>query len=128
MNKNNTVVNGDDMKIPTKKLRYDRNMGGLVDQPKSEPFLKGPIPISWINRAAQLPGKAINTALAIYWLRGMNADGLIKLNQKALEFFYVSADAALDALHRMETVGLIKLHKNPGQRHWIEVLPVSKKI
>lgn len=127
MNKHSTGYCGSDLKIPTQKLRYDVKTGGMVEQPRSEPFLKGPIPIAWLSRAARLPGKAINVALAIFWLRGMNADERIKLNRKTLGLFYVSADAASDALRRLEENGLVRLHKSPGQRHLIEVLPGHHK-
>lgn len=113
-----------DQKIPTRKLRYDVETGGMVEKRQSEPFLKGPIPISWLNRAACLPGKAINVALAIRWLSDMNNGKPIKLTRKALEFFSVSPDAASDAIRRLECEGLIKVERHLGQRPMIKMLPV----
>ena len=36
------------------------------------PFLKGPIPMAWLNAAAKLPGKTLNVGIAIWWLAGMS--------------------------------------------------------
>ncbi|MFA6015453.1 MAG: hypothetical protein WC742_10335 [Gallionellaceae bacterium] len=116
---------GGDRKVATVKLRFDEGTGALVEQPKAEFFLRGPIPLSWLSRAARLPGKTINVSLAICWLVGMSSTKLIRLNRNALERFHVSNDAAGDALRRMETDGLITLHKKSGRRPLIEILSVS---
>lgn len=115
-----------DLSVPTTRLMLNKSTRRFCAQPKSEPFLKGPIPIAWLSRAARLPGKALNVALAMRWLSDMNADAPIKLTRVAMDKFHFSADAASDALLRMEDAGLIKLHKNPGQRHLIEVLSGNK--
>jgi len=116
-----------DSQVPTVRLRFDAATGEMVEQHKSEPFLKGPISIVWLNQAALLGGKTLNVALAICWLSGMNGNQPVKLSKKALKLFHVSSDAALDALSRMEASGLIRLQKNPGQRTSIEVLAVRSK-
>jgi len=116
-----------DSAIPTVRLRFDAVTGEMVEQHKSEPFLKGPISIAWLNRAALLGGKTLNVALAICWLSGMNGSQPVKLSKKALKLFHVSSDAALDALSRMESSGLIRLQRNPGQRISIEVLAIHSK-
>ena len=118
-----------DQRIPSTLLRFDANSGEMVESQNfegaiAEPFLKGPILIAWLSCAAHLPGKTFNTALAIQWLAGMNANKPFKLTRKALELFNVSNDAAIDALNRMSDAGLVKLQKKPGQRPMIEVLPV----
>jgi len=114
-------------KVETIELRYNSEKGVLVAQQKSEPFLRGPIPIAWLKRAAQLPGKTINVGLAIHWIVGMSANTTIKLNRSALANFNISADAASDALRRLEADGLVKLHKQPGRRPLIEVLSQHHK-
>ena len=113
----------DDHQIPTKRLRFDSESGVMIEQGKSEPFLKGPIPLNWLNRVACLPGKAINVALAIRWLADMNVNGPIKLSKKSMALFNFSADAASDAIRRMEIAGLIKVARNPGQRPSVQLLP-----
>jgi len=113
--------------IPVRKLRHNPKTGLLEPVAATEPFLKGPIPIWWIEKAAHLPGKTLAVGMAIWWLRGMAQDKPFKLTQKALDTLAVSPDAAYDGLRRLETAGLIKVTRAPGQRATIDVLLASAK-
>jgi len=115
-----------DNQIETVKFRYKTTRHELVEHFQSEPFLKGPIPISWLNQVSSLPGKTLHVALAIRWLSDMNNGKPIKLTRKALQLFSVSTDAALDAIKRMENAGLIKVQRLPGQRAIIEIVSIEK--
>ena len=94
----------------------------------SVPFLKGPIPMAWLNVAARLPGKTLNVGLAIWWLAGMSNTTAFKLTRKALDQLAVSRDAASDALKRLEDNGLILVKRLPGQRSTVEILPVAQGV
>ena len=113
--------------IPVRKRRHNPKTGLLEPVAVTEPFLKGPIPIWWIEKAAHLPGKALAVGMAIWWLRGMAQDKPFKLTQKALDMLAVSPDAAYDGLRRLETAGLIKVARAPGQRPTSDVLLASAK-
>jgi hypothetical protein len=110
----------DDKDIPTVRHRYTPESSGLVERPKSEPFLKGPISLDWISRIAQMPGKALNVALAIRWLSDMSDDRPIKLTKIAMQKFNFSKDAANDAIKIMERENFIKVLRPPGQKALIE--------
>ena len=62
----------DDKSIPVKRVRLDSSSGQYIDAPMSVPFIRGPIPLAWLNVAARLPGKTLNVGLAIWWLAGMS--------------------------------------------------------
>ena len=115
----------DDKSIPVKRIRLDSSSGQYIDTPMSVPFLKGPIPIAWLNIAAKLPGKALHVGIAIWWLAGMSITTSFKLTRKALNQLGVSRDAASDALRRLEVNGLILVKRLPGQRSTVEILPVA---
>lgn len=117
-----STPNSRNTSVQSTKHSFNASTGEMVVQPESQPFLRGPIPLSWLNRAAKLPGKTLNVALAIWWLYGMIGRKPLKLSKKALGIFQVSADAATDALNRMDQHGLIKLQKKSGQRPLIEVI------
>jgi hypothetical protein len=87
-----------------------------VEVGNTKPFLKGPIPMDWLEHAARLPGKALNLALALRWLVDMNGGKPTKLTAKALVLLNVSEDACSDGLRRLETAGLITVTRQPGQR------------
>jgi len=99
-----------------------------MDAPLSAPFLKGPIPLAWLNAAAKLPGKTLNVGLAIWWLAGMSDTTSFKLTRKALDQLAVSRDAASDALKRLEDNGLILVKRLPGQRPTVQIVPVAQDV
>ena len=111
----------DDRSIPVKRVRHDSSTGQYIDTPMSVPFLKGPIPMAWLNAAAKLPGKTLNVGIAIWWLDGMSKTPAFKLTRKAL-------NAASDALKRLEGNGLILVKRLPGQRSTVEILPVAQSV
>ena len=118
----------DDKSIPVKRVRLDSSTGKYIGAPLTVPFLKGPIPMAWLNEAAKLPGKAINLGLAIWWLDGMAKTKTFKLTGKALDQLDISRDAAADALKRLEGRGLIRVQRAPGQRPTVEILSAACKV
>jgi hypothetical protein len=105
-----------DSGIPTRRLQLDPTTGVLLESPPKILFLRGPIPMVWLERAASLPGKAFQLGTALWWLYGMSKGKSFKVTQKALKYFHISRDAASDGLKRLEQLGLIKVERNPGKR------------
>jgi hypothetical protein len=118
----------DDKSIPVKRVRLDSSSGQYIDAPMSVPFLKGPIPMAWLNVAARLPGKTLNVGIAIWWLAGMSKTTSFKLTRKALDQLGVSRDATSDALKRLEDNCLIRVQRLPGQRPTVQILPVAQGV
>jgi hypothetical protein len=118
----------DDKNIPSKRIRLDSSSGQYLDAPLSVPFLKGPIPMAWLNAAAKLQGKTLNVGLAIWWLAGMSKNTSFKITGKALDQLGVSRDAASDALKRLEAHGLILVKRSPGQRPTVQIVPVAQNV
>ena len=118
----------DDKSIPVKRVRLDSSSGQYIDTPMSVPFLKGPIPMAWLNVAARLPGKTLNVGIAIWWLAGMSKTTAFKLTGKSLDQLGVSRDAASDGLKRLEDNGLILVKRSPGQRPIVEIVPVAQCV
>ena len=118
----------DDKSIPVKRIKYDSPSGSYIDAPMSVPFLKGPIPMAWLNVAAKLPGKTLNVGIAIWWLAGMSKTTAFKLTGKSLDQLGVSRDAASDGLKRLEDNGLILVKRSPGQRPIVEIVPVAQGV
>lgn len=78
-------------------------------------FIKGPLPLDWMQRAARLPGKTLHVALALWYLAGLQKSHSVKLASKPLEAMGVSRDAKYDALSRLVAAGLVTVHQKPGQ-------------
>jgi len=108
-----------DALIPTRRLDMGMSLGS--SKPK-EYFLRGPIPLRWLHKAAALPGKAYTLGTIIWWFYGMNPTKPIKVTSKSLVEFSISEDAYRDGLKRLEDVGLIKVIRPKGQRALIEIV------
>jgi len=111
-----------DLKIPVKRLRPNLESGQIEEVPQSVPFLKGPIPLWWLTRAAALPGKALALGVALWWLHGMSKDDSFKLTGKALGAMNVSRDAATDGLRRLEADGLVSVQRAKGKRPVVQII------
>jgi len=78
-------------------------------------FIKGPLPLDWMQHAARLPGKTLQVALALWYLAGLQKSHTVKLASKPLETMGVSRDAKYDALARLVSAGLVAVDQKPGQ-------------
>ena len=117
-----TTADTSDLHVPVKRLQLDRASGALVAVPRVELFLRGPIPLEWLGKAAALPGKTLNVALALWWRHGMAKSKPFKLTQQALKHMNVERDAASAGLIRLERAGLIRVTRSPGQRPIISMV------
>lgn len=82
-----------------------------------EHYLRGPIPLKWLQQAARLRGSALQVAVTIWYRAGLEKNGTIRLGNGALATFGVSSDSKRRALITLEEAGLIgvvrEANKNP---------------
>jgi hypothetical protein len=101
---------------------------GLPRHKKGERFLAGPIPWNWWAKAAQLPGKPLHVASAIWFLAFMKKTETFQLQGSVLRDLGVSRKSAYRVLKAMEEAGLISCNRGPGRRPIITVLDQSEKL
>ncbi len=108
-----------DGEIPCKKITPSK-----IDKLKTmKAFIKGPIDLAWITKVSYLPGKALNVALALMYLSGLNKSKEdLKLTKTTYKLFNVSRSTVYGALNRMEKEGLIKVKKSNGRKNIITIL------
>ena len=92
---------------------------------QGETFLKGPIPMIWLSRAAQLPGKALHVGLALWQRAGLEKRGDILLTNALCEAFAVDRFAKQRALAQLEQAGLIQVERTFGKNPRVILLGVS---
>ena len=85
-------------------------------------FLKGPIPLTLINRATRLPGKAWHVYAAIWYLVGINRHSTVNLTNTALKQFNVSRDSKYRALKALEKAGLLTVVRTNGKNSVVTLL------
>jgi hypothetical protein len=77
-------------------------------------FLKGPIPWSWLEAAARLPGKALALSLCLWREAGRRRRGTVKLCLSRIDLG-VSRQAARRALRSLETASLVSVARLRGR-------------
>ena len=117
-----TTAYTSDRHVPARRLQLDRASGALAAAPREALFLRGPVPLEWLGKAAALPGKTLNVAIALWWRHGMAKGKPFKLTQQALKYLHVERDAASSGLVRLERAGLIRVERRPGQRPIISIV------
>jgi hypothetical protein len=100
--------------IKVKTLVFDREQGEFVPARKrrqSELFVKGPIPLAWLERAAQLPGKSLHVGLSLWFLAGRQISRQVALGNHTAGLFAADQDAKRRALAWLESAGLISVQR-----------------
>ena len=95
---------------------------------KGERFLKGPVPMSWLSRAAALRGKALHVGLAVWHLVGMRKSATVSLSRRVLAELGVRRHASYRALKSLEAAGLVSISRRPGCLSRVTLLPVALHV
>jgi len=92
-------------------------------------FVKGPIPWTWLSKAAHLPRAALVVALAIWFLRGLTKAGKggIKLRPSLLNELGLDRKAGYRGLKALETAGLVSVERRRGASPKVTVLFPDKR-
>lgn len=101
---------------------YEITTTTMVDPKSSRPprrvqgtFLKGPIPMNWLQRAAKLSGKALHLGVALWFRAGLVGSLTVKLANADLAAMGVARDAKYEGLQRLKAAGLITIEQQPGR-------------
>jgi hypothetical protein len=87
-----------------------------------EKFLKGPVPLNWLGRAAQLPGKSLHVGAAFWFLKGLCRTDTVTLSNGILAAFGVDRHAKYRALNCLEQAGLIRCERHTGRSPRVTIL------
>ena len=85
-------------------------------------FIKGPIPLAWLDPVLLKGGRVLNVALAIWYQVGMRKKRTITLPRTTTRLFRVTRNNVWRALRYMEEVRLIFVLRRKGKLSHITVL------
>ena len=90
---------------------------------QTEPFLRGPVPMSWINKAYEVAGgNGLMLGLNLWRVSGMNNNSrTFSVNVRRLEVGQ-SLRSKWRVLKTLEGAGLIRRTHEPGKRLKVELL------
>jgi hypothetical protein len=80
------------------------------------------LPVHWLERVAQLPGKALHVAVVLVYLVAIKRSPEVRFSQATLRRFHTSRDASYDALRRLSAAGLVRIVKTPGRSPVVTLL------
>jgi len=75
-------------------------------------FVKGPIPLAWIQTASRLPGKALAVGMFLWFLVGLRKSNSVPLN---LSRVGIPQSTASQGLRGLETAGLVTVVRRTGR-------------
>lgn len=112
-----------DKDIPTQRLVWTESgyVTPALRKAKSQ-FIKGPIPLTWISQASQLPGKALHVAVMLWYLYGVAQSKELVLSTARFSAWGVSRYQKNRALTILEEAGLIKVCRRSGRNPRVQIL------
>jgi hypothetical protein len=112
------------------KLRNSNGRPQLPRPAKGEAYLGGPIPMTWIEKAAPLPGRSWHLACALWFdalcRKGKMKPAIVSLTRKTLHRFGLTERRAIyRALDALEHAGLLRVEARGGRRPRVTILPAG---
>jgi hypothetical protein len=105
-----------------KIVRFHPSKAKSVRIIRGERFLKGPIPLKWLTHASMLPGKSLQVGIALWYLKGLKKNSVVKLTNVTLSEFGVKKDAKRRALKSLEEAGLVSIERYTGKNPIVTIL------
>lgn len=108
-------------------LRSDRT--GTIPRKRQLPrpkagghFLKGPIPLDWLERAARLPGRSLHVAILLWYAAGLQKTATITLPNTLARRFGIERNAKYRALRCLEQAELVSVENSTGRAPRVTLL------
>ncbi len=79
-------------------------------------FIKGPIPLEWIQAAARLPGRSLHVGLVLWYLAGVRRSKQGPISYTVASHFGLSRHVVYRGLAWLEEAGLITVLRKHGRR------------
>ena len=79
-------------------------------------FIKGPIPLAWVQQAAKLPGRTLHLGMILWYLAGVRKSNKGAVSYTVAKYFGLNRHTVYRALARLEEANLIEVLRKPGRR------------
>ena len=95
--------------VSTQSIKAARNAQ------RSTLFIRGPLPMSWLARAARLPGKALHVGLLLWFRVGCERSNVVRLTRRHGDLFVLDRHTAYRGLRALERAGLVNVARHRGR-------------
>ena len=99
----------------------------LIKPGRKERFLKGPVPLPWLEAAARLPGKSLHTGVALWYSAGLTRSQSVPLSNVAGDRFGLDRNAKYRALAWLEGAGLVRVERKLGRSPVVTILTLEAR-
>lgn len=83
----------------------------------THPFIKGPVPLSWIIKASTLGKCALMVGLVLWYMDGMRGQKTFRLGRRDIaKLLGIGRLTVLRGIQRLEANGLIFVLREPGRK------------
>ena len=90
-------------------------------------YLRGPIPLVWLSRAACLSGRVLHAALALWHISMLKKSKIVKMQAKVMKAFGISRGVYIESLKKLEETDLISVERKPGSTPTVTILdPITE--
>src|SRR5262245_51600019 len=120
------------MEIDLESLRL--NGSPLTSRPppkahvQEQRFVKGPIPLSWLQQAIALPGKALHVGCIVWYLSGLNRSHPVIFSPAVAAQFGLSRGAARRGLLCLEKAELVSVQRQSPKSPRVTLLGQPKRL
>lgn len=113
--------------IPVRRvdLACTAEADALKSEREARLFLRGPIPLPWLQKAARLPGKSLHVAMLIWFRVGCERSNEVALCPAHRRRFGLQRHAVQRALRALERAELVYVARKNGRASVVTVRDVS---
>jgi hypothetical protein len=104
----------------------NQNRATELIQGSSGLFIKGPIPIAWLQKANALGGSTGTVAAGLWFYAGLNKSRRFRIDRRLDQLCCVTRQTRNLVLGRLQSHSLIKIYPKRGAYPTIEVLDVKQ--
>ena len=108
--------------MDVEQFRIPTPLSPIPQKRRQGKFLKGPIPLDWLQGAGCLSGKALHVGVVLRYLSGVEGSSEVKFPYSLAETFGVKRHAAYRALKALEQKGLVKTRRKNGKSPRVQLL------
>lgn len=116
------------MEIDVEGLALHREVQLPIPQPvkkvgKDGRFLRGPVPMAWLEEAMRLPGHALHVAIEIWFQAGVRKSTEVSISiSRVAAASGCSRATSARGLDALEEAGLVSLNKGSGRKAIVKIL------
>lgn len=115
----------EDYKLPnSEQLNFNncRPIRAYKKQVQKGPFIKGPIPVNWLQQAMKYGFAALSVGVFLWYFHGLNKPKTFEVSiKKVADLMGSNWQKARRGLLTLEKAKLITIEKRPGRKHKIKI-------